>query len=175
MEKAACSALEQKMKDYLAVHSRRDLLSLYEDRALTDELIAALAEPWRGKADFVAAPESLGFIVGSLVARQLGIGFIPIRNAGWSTLEEEDRILASYIDHNNRVKSLHVHRSTFPAHSRILLADDWVDTAATMQACTTIVEEAENTVAGIVALGAGSTEVTRRMAESGALYTIIRP
>lgn len=168
-------ALEAKLRDFLAVHTRWDICALQRDRDLTDRLISALAESFRGKADYVAAPESMGYIVGSLMARELGIGFLPIRNAERTRLTEDDRILASYIDHHNHVKSLAVRKSTFPEHKRILLADDWVDTAATMQACTTIIEEADCTLAGIAAFGAGSTDITRSMISSGRLTCIIRP
>lgn len=169
---------EQKLQDFVLSYinrkGKRDLCPLYKHAGQMDKLITYLAEPFRGKADYVAAPESIGFILGSMIARELGIGFIPIRNASLSYLEDEDRIIAKYIDHNNRVKSLQVRKSNFPENSRILLVDDWIDTAATMQTCTTIVEEAEGTVCGIAAIGVVVSDATKQKIDTGYIHCLIQ-
>ena len=151
---------------------KRDVCPVYHDRQLMEEAVQALAEPFRGKVDYVAAPEALGFILGSMLAAELEVGFIPLRNGTISVLNEQDAIRASYIDHRDRVRSLQARKSSFPEGSRILLADDWVETAATMQACKTIVEEADCIVAGITSLGCNVNPGTDSMIQKGQLYCL---
>ena len=92
----------------------------------------------------------------------------------FSYLEDDDKIVASYIDHNNQVKSLHIRVSNFPKGGRILLVDNWIDTAATMQTCLTIIEEGEGVLAGIATLGAAVNDATRGMLESGQIRCIVK-
>ena len=54
----------------------------------------------------------------------------------------EEQVTASYINHRDKVTSLITERKILPAGSRVLLADDWMSTAATMQACTNLIEDA---------------------------------
>ncbi len=165
--------LQEFVLSYLKKGKKRDLCPIYKYPEWMKQIVACLADPFRGIADYVAAPESIGFILGSMIAGELGVGFIPIRNASLSYLEDDDRIVAKYIDHNDRVKSLQVRKSNFPPGSRILLADDWIDTAATMQACSTIVEEAEATVCGIVSIGAVASDYTKEKLESGYIHSLL--
>ena len=169
---------EQKMQEallsYIDDTKKRDLCPVYKNRELMDEILSWLAEPFYGNVDYVAAPESIGFVLGSMLARELGVGFIPIRNASLSYLEDDDKIVASYIDHNNQVKSLHIRVSNFPKGGRILLVDNWIDTAATMQTCLTIIEEGEGVLAGIATLGAAVNDATRGMLESGQIRCIVK-
>ncbi len=169
-----CLKLAGELEGFLFENQKRDLCPVYKNTELVDRLLKWLAEPFRGKADYVASPESVGFILGSMLARELGVGFIPIRNAGISYLEDGDKIVASYIDHHDNVKTLQARKSNFPADSRILLVDDWVDTAATMQTCMTIVEEGGSTVCGIASIGARVTEATRDILESDFLHCVLK-
>ncbi|MGI6002318.1 MAG: phosphoribosyltransferase family protein [Lachnospiraceae bacterium] len=133
--------------------AERDFLPLYADRVNFDLIAQYLAEPYRGLVDFVAAPESLGYILGSKLAGELGVGFAAIRGADHYHILEDKLLSASYIDHYDRVRSVVMRRDLIPAHSRVLLVDDWIGTGVTMQACLTLLEEAEAYPAGIAALG----------------------
>lgn len=170
---------KEQLKDYvsgqlrISSNGKRDLCPIYKNKSELDALIAYLIEPYRGKVDYVAAPEALGFILGSMIADALDVGFIPIRNGSVSYLEEEDAINASYIDHRDAVRSLHLRKSNFPEDSNILLVDDWVATAATMQACVTIIEEAKGHLVGIAAIGADYNAATAKMIDSGLLRSIL--
>ncbi len=169
-----CLELARELEGYLFENRKRDLCPVYKNTELVDRLVKQLAEPFRGKVDYVASPESIGFILGSMMARELGVGFIPIRNASYSYLEDGDKLIASYIDHHDNVKTLQARKSNFPEGKQILLVDDWVDTAATMQTCMTIVEEGGSTVCGIASIGARVTEATRDILESGFLHCILK-
>ncbi|HEY1099601.1 MAG TPA: adenine phosphoribosyltransferase, partial [Myxococcota bacterium] len=57
----------------------KDVTPLLKDHQALRDVTLALAEPWRGKVDIVAGMESRGFIFGTALAQELGVGFIPIR------------------------------------------------------------------------------------------------
>lgn len=155
---------------------RRDLISIYKDRENLKEIVSYLADAFKNletPVDYVASPESLGFILGSMVADELGVGFIPIRNTSVYPVSDEDVIRASYIDHRDRSRALQVRKGSIPKKSRILLVDDWVETAVTMLACVTIVEESDSTVVGIAALGTGSHKLVKGLIEERKVVSIL--
>ena len=152
--------------------NRRDICPIYRNMEELDKLLTYLAEPYQGKVDLVAAPEPLGFIAGGMIAQKLGVGFIPIRLGGAAPLPKSDVIRASYIDHFDHVRSLQIRKSNFPAGSRVLIVDDWIETAATMQTCISVIEEAEGSIEGIVSFGVNDNPFTQKMIESGQLRTI---
>ena len=60
-------------------------------------------------------------------------------------------------------------KKLLPAGSRVLLADDWMSTAATMQACATVIEEAGCKVAGFAAVGADDQSGVRNIIDAGSV------
>ena len=139
-----------------------------------DRILTYLAEPFRGKIDLVVSPEPLGFILGSMMARELGTGFVALRKGRDYFDEDKDTIFASYIDHHNNVQCLAVMKDLIPAGSHVLIVDDYIGTAATMQSCLTILEEAGASAVGIASLGACYRRVTREMIDSGMVHCICR-
>ena len=146
---------------------KRDLLPLYADSEAMGALVEYLAEPFRGKVDFVCAPEPLGFIIGSMLARELGVGLVVIRRNHQFWIDPEEQVTASYINHRDKVTSLITERKLLPAGSSVLLADDWMSTAATMQACTNLIEDAGCKVVGMAAVGADYQSGTKGLIDSG--------
>ena len=59
-----------------------DLLPIFKDVALFEEIVAYLAHPYAGKVDLVASPEAIGWILGAAMARKLNVGFVPLRKGG---------------------------------------------------------------------------------------------
>lgn len=153
--------------------SKRDFLPVYADRAGMEAIVGYLAEPFRGKVDYVISPESLGFILGSMLARELGVGFVALRKNKRVPKGAENLLIASYIDHRDHVKSLWVRKDMIPEKSRVLLVDDYVETAATVQACTTLIEEAGGTIEGIASLGADYHSAARSMIDSGLIHCVM--
>ena len=94
---------------------KRDLLPLYADSKALDALVKYLAEPFRGKIDCVCSPEPLGFIIGSMLARELGVGFVAIRRNSQFWIDPEEQVTASYINHRDKVTSLVTERKILPA------------------------------------------------------------
>jgi adenine phosphoribosyltransferase len=146
---------------------KRDLLPLYANGEALKALISYLAEPYRGKVDLVCSPEPLGFIIGSMLARELGVGLVVIRRNQAFWIDQEEQVSASYINHYDKVTTLCTEKRLLPAGSKVLLADDWMSTAATLQACSNMIEDAGCKVVGIAAVGADYQSGAKDMLDSG--------
>jgi adenine phosphoribosyltransferase len=69
----------------------KDISPLLQDAGAFNESIVALAEPYKSiHVDYVVGIESRGFIFGAPLARQLGVGFVPIRKPGKSVVVVDD-------------------------------------------------------------------------------------
>lgn len=154
-------------------NEKRDLSPLYADRELMNRILSEITASFAGLVDYVASPESLGFILGSMAAERLGIGFVPIRNKDLYGLNPADAISAPYIDHRDEPRALQIRTGMIPKGSRVLLVDDWVETAATIHACTAIIEDSEARVSGIAAIGATCNEKTDNLLKTGQLVCAI--
>lgn len=161
--------LEEKIRglEKEGMGGKRDLLPIYADSETLDALVGYLAEPFRGKVDCVCSPEPLGCIIGSMLARELGVGLVVIRRNQQFLIDPDKQVTASYINHRDQVTTLITERRLLPAGSKVLLADDWVTTAATIQTCTTMVEDAGCKVVGIATVGADHHSTTKGMIDSG--------
>ena len=104
-----------------------------------------LAEPFKDeKITAVAGIESRGFIFGSVVARILNAGFIPIRKPGklpW-TKRRYEYVLEYGSD------ALEIHDDAVNASDRVLIIDDVLATGGTLGASIALVRDVGATVAG---------------------------
>lgn len=168
-------SLEQRIHELVGngTSGQRNLLPLYADAEALDALVRYLAEPFRGKVAYVCSPESLGFIVGSMLARELGVGFVGIRRNRQFPAEQKELLMASYIDHRDQVTFLSTGRKLLPEGASVLLADDWVETAATSQACMNIIEDAGCKLAGIAAIGADYRSAARGLIDEGLVRCVV--
>jgi adenine phosphoribosyltransferase len=95
-----------------------------------------LAEPFRNDGvTAVAGIESRGFIFGSIVAQNLGAGFVPIRKPGklpWTTRRHE-YVLEYGSD------ALEIHDDALTPEDRVLIVDDVLATGGTLAAATHLV------------------------------------
>lgn len=115
----------------------RDITTLLQDpkvfRVLIDIFLARYAD---AKLDFVAGMDARGFILGSVVAYELNIGFVPIRKKGklpFTTVSE------SYeLEYGSATVELHT--DACKAGDRVLLIDDLIATGGTMMAGKKLLE-----------------------------------
>ena len=79
----------------------------------------------------VVSPEVTGFMVGPLVARALGVGFVEAYRAGARRAIAEPMIWADVpADHRGDVQRLGVRQSLVGPDDRALVVDDWAATGA---------------------------------------------
>ena len=107
---------------------------------------AWLAEPFANeRVTAVAAIESRGFIFGSIVAQNLGAGFIPIRKPGklpWMTRKHE-----YVLEYGSG--TLEIHDDALTPDDRVLVVDDVLATGGTLAAAAHLVRGFEATIVGL--------------------------
>ncbi|WBX92013.1 adenine phosphoribosyltransferase [Pseudoxanthomonas mexicana] len=115
----------------------KDITPVLADGDAFAEAIAAMAEPWRGVAlDAVVGVEARGFILGAALARELEVGFVPVRKPGklpGETLSQD------YGLEYGRDR-LEIHADALPAGARVIVVDDVLATGGTLNAALALVE-----------------------------------
>jgi len=127
----------------------RDITPLLADpkafSAAVDALCAGFTE---AGIEYVAAVEARGFIFGAVVARKLGVGFVPIRKKGKLPFKTES---VSY-DLEYGTDTLEVHSDAIVKGAKVLMVDDLLATGGTMAAACELIEKIEGQVVGIAFL-----------------------
>ena len=109
----------------------RDITTLLQNPACFRTLIALLVERYRDqRIDVVAGLDARGFIIGSVLAYELNVGFVPIRKKGklpFTTVSE------SYeLEYGSATVELHI--DACQPGDRVVLIDDLIATGGTMMA-----------------------------------------
>ncbi len=148
---------ELNVNDYLKSHIRtvsdwpapgvqfRDITPLLQDprvfRVLIDAFVHRYMHP-NLRPDVVAGLDARGFILGSVVAYELGLGFVPIRKKGklpFTTVEETYEL-----EYGSATVELHT--DAVKPGQRVLLIDDLIATGGTMMAGKKLLEKLGATV-----------------------------
>jgi adenine phosphoribosyltransferase len=145
------------VNDYLKSHIRtvpdwpapgvqfRDITPLLQDPRVFRVLIDAFVHRYMHPAllpDVVAGLDARGFILGSVVAYELGLGFVPIRKKGklpFTTVEETYEL-----EYGSATVELHT--DAVKPGQRVLLIDDLIATGGTMMAGKKLLEKLGATV-----------------------------
>jgi adenine phosphoribosyltransferase len=140
------------VNDYLKSHIRtvpdwpapgvqfRDITPLLQDPRVFRVLIDAFVHRYMDPAlrpDVVAGLDARGFILGSVVAYELGLGFVPIRKKGklpFTTVEETYEL-----EYGSATVELHT--DAVKPGQRVLLIDDLIATGGTMMAGKKLLEK----------------------------------
>ena len=152
----------------------RDITPLLQDpkvfRVLVDAFVHRYMDP-QLRPDVVAGLDARGFILGSVVAYELGLGFVPIRKKGklpYTTVEETYEL-----EYGSATVELHT--DAVGPGQRVLLIDDLIATGGTMMAGRRLLEK----LGGTVIEGAAIVDLpelggSRRLKESGLpLFTLV--
>jgi adenine phosphoribosyltransferase len=90
----------------------------------------------RQRLDLVAGVDARGFIVGSVLAYELNLGFVPVRKKGklpFRTVAEENSL-----EYGNA--SVEMHTDSVRTGQRVLLVDDLIATGGTMLAAIKLLQ-----------------------------------
>ncbi|MCH2141163.1 MAG: adenine phosphoribosyltransferase [Phycisphaerales bacterium] len=127
----------------------RDITPLLRDRAGLALAAELMVNPFRNAGiQVVVGAESRGFIFGTLLARALNAGFVPIRKPGKLPAETEAR---DY-DLEYGSDTLEIHSDAITPGQRVLLVDDLIATGGTMKASCELVDALGGELAGISVL-----------------------
>jgi adenine phosphoribosyltransferase len=123
-----------------------DITTLLADAEGLALACQAMADPYRDQnIDLVVGAESRGFIFGTAIARELNVGFIPVRKPGKlpaETISEEYEL-------EYGTDKLEIHADAIQKGQRILMVDDLLATGGTMQAACRMVETLGGVIVGI--------------------------
>jgi adenine phosphoribosyltransferase len=123
----------------------KDVTPLLADPATLRRTVGELAD-WvkERNADLVLGAEARGFWLGSAIAVEAGVGFIPARRPGKLPPET---VSASYVLEYGE-NSLELHPDLIPAGSRVVIHDDVLATGGTVEAIMGLVERLGGVVVG---------------------------
>ena len=123
----------------------KDVTPLLADPKLLRETVGDLANWVRSKdADIVLGAEARGFWIGSAIAIEAGVGFVPARRPGKLPPET---VSASYVLEYGE-NSLELHPDLIPRGARVVIHDDVLATGGTVEAIKGLVELLGGVVVG---------------------------
>ena len=124
----------------------KDITPLLADADAFHDATKAMAAPYRGsRIDHVVGIESRGFILGACVARDLGVGFIPVRKPG--KLPANKRSVEYALEYGT--DKLEVHADACDHAERVLIVDDVLATGGTAAATCRLMRELGAEVVGL--------------------------
>jgi len=123
----------------------KDVTPLLADPATLREIVGDLAD-WvkERKPDLVLGAEARGFWLGSAIALEAGVGFIPARRPGKLPPET---VSARYVLEYGE-NSLELHPDLIPEGSRVVIHDDVLATGGTVEAICGLVQRLGGEVVG---------------------------
>lgn len=152
----------------------RDITPLLQNprvfRVLIDAFVHRYMEPHR-RPDVVAGLDARGFIIGSVLAYELGVGFVPIRKKGklpFTTVEETYEL-----EYGSATVELHT--DAVKSGDRVVLIDDLIATGGTMMAGKRLLEKlGAQVLEGAAIVDLPELGGSQRLRESGlALMTLV--
>ncbi len=117
----------------------KDITPVLNDRTLFRASIDLFLERCRGrKIDKIVGIDARGFVFGSAVAYELGVGFVPIRKRGKLPYRTE---VAKYsLEYGEAEMEMHVDALT--AGERVVMVDDLLATGGTSAAAALLIRKA---------------------------------
>jgi adenine phosphoribosyltransferase len=145
----------------------KDITTLLADPKALRFTIDVLADYFRNKKiDFIAAPESRGFIFATPVSYLLNCGVTPIRKPG--------KLPAKTIEHSYELEygkdTLCIHEDAFKGieNPQVIIIDDLLATGGSCSATIELVEKAGGTVVGAgFVIELGFLEARKKLAAKG--------
>ncbi len=127
----------------------KDITTLLSDPQAFKQSIDIFVEKFKGeKIDQVIGIESRGFIFGSVLAYQLGAGFVPVRKKG--KLPYKTKSVSYELEYGT--DTLEIHEDALSPQSRVLIADDLLATGGTIEAVVRLIRDFGADIAGIAFL-----------------------
>lgn len=127
----------------------KDITTLLKDGRKFREAIDCIVERYKDKKiDKVVAIEARGFILGSVVAYQLGAGIVPVRKKG--KLPYETNSVEYELEYGK--DSLEIHKDAIKPDDKVLVVDDLLATGGTMNAVCDLIERSKGEVAEVAFL-----------------------
>ncbi len=135
-----------------------DPTSIYINAAAFSDLLDDLICDLDGVSfDVVGGCDAMGFVLGAGLAARRGCGFLPVRKAGKLCVDTDH---VSFTNYSGRTQDMEMRLPAFAPGTRVLLADQWIQTGGTMEAAIELVERQKGIVAGIATIAMETCETT---------------
>lgn len=95
--------------------------------------------------DLIVGIESRGFILGTPVAFEMGVGFVPARKPG----KLPGDVVKQEYDLEYGTAAIELHKDAIQPGMRVVIVDDLLATGGTARACCQLIERLGGTVAGL--------------------------
>ncbi len=117
--------------------SFKDITPLLKDPKTYRYVIDQLADQLKDlKVDIIVGPEARGFLVGTPVAYEMGVGFVPVRKPG--------KLPAETVKYEYELEygtdALEIHRDAIQPGQRVAIVDDLLATGGTVLAAAKLIE-----------------------------------
>ena len=123
----------------------KDITPVLSDPVLVKEIIQYMVQAYSDKKiDAIAAVEARGFILGSILAHELGCSFIPVRKAGKLPFHKRSQ----HYDLEYGSAAIEIHTDAVKAGSRVLIHDDLLATGGTACAAGHLIKSFGAEIAG---------------------------
>ncbi len=123
-----------------------DITPLLKDKICFHETIKLLADHYREiPIDVIVSNEARGFIIGSALAYELGVGFIPVRKKGKLPYKCVDLTYKKEYE----CDTIEIHQDAIVKGQNVLLIDDLLATGGTINANIDLVEKLGGKVVGL--------------------------
>lgn len=133
--------------------SFKDITPLLADPPGLAAVVRALADAGRDGVDVVVdvvvGLEARGFIFGTAVALELGVGFVPVRKPG------KLPAATHWVDYDLEYGQgrIEIHQDAVHPGTRVLIVDDVLATGGTARAAAELIERCGATVSGLAVMG----------------------
>lgn len=113
----------------------KDITPVLADARGFADAVFELAAPWRkAQLHAVLGVEARGFILGAAVARELDVGFVPLRKPG--KLPADTLTMDYGLEYGQ--DRLEIHADALPAGARVIVVDDVLATGGTLRAALSL-------------------------------------
>ena len=124
----------------------KDITPLLADADALRDATRAMAAPFQdARIDRVVGIESRGFILGAIVARELAVGFIPVRKP--NKLPANKTSIEYALEYGT--DTLEVHADSCEREARVLVVDDLLATGGTARATCELMERVGARIVGL--------------------------
>ena len=145
--------LKSKIRDVMDFPKKgvvfKDITTLIQDPVALNTAIFEMKKICKGKnIDVIVGIESRGFIFGSILAHELGVGFVPVRKRGklpGDKMKEEYEL-------EYGTDAIEIHSDAIEKGQNVMIVDDLLATAGTSAATGRLVERLGGNVVGLLFL-----------------------
>ncbi len=124
----------------------RDITTLLQDAEGLKDVVSEFVKRYKDAGiDVVAGIEARGFILGGVLAHELGVGFVPLRKKGKLPYKTEEMTY----DLEYGTATIEIHTDAIKEGENVLLIDDLIATGGTSIAAANLIEKLGGKIAEI--------------------------